>query len=324
MIKALFFKDTMFIKLPSTSADVSAGVRIATYDIADGIGKIKDDIFDTNTGEVVNVPVQFGNDTEIRRFLDIRTDALKGGTPLINGIRYYFAVTSYSYNPADVVPNNLENPLQVITVVPHSKNPGDIFEAGYADTVDVTRNLTPAEGASDGFVYPVVVDPTKLTGLNYTITFDKMTVVTVDDTGAVSEEIVDVWHLDRSDGVRVLENQTNQNADAESPIIDGLQVKVIGAPLDVKAMEMTSNANGPFAESALASFEMTSAPTDINALSADWYRDVLLSPNGGALGVDDAMQAQAVFILLLQVVPLLETMMPQLGDGQEMVQDGLC
>jgi len=297
--KGFVFQGYNVYQLPSTSADVSAGIRIATFDVNDGIGKIKDDVFDTKTGEVVNVPVQFGNDTEIRRYLDIRTDALNGGTPLINGIRYYFAVTSYSYNPEDVVPNNLENPLQVFTVVPHSKDPGDIFAASYADTLAVTRNLTPAEGASDGFTYPIIVDPTKLTGLDYTVSFDKLTVTTVDDTGAVHEEIIDVWHLDRSDGVRMLENQTNQNSDAESPIIDGIQIRVSGAPLDIKAIDLTANANGPLAATALASYEITSPPTDLNAISADWYRDVLQSPNGGALGVNDAMQAAGGFYFVV-------------------------
>jgi hypothetical protein len=297
--KGFAFQGYNVYQLPSTSADVSAGIRIATFDIADGIGKIKDDIFDTKTGEVVNVPVQFGNDTEIKRYLDIRTDALKGGTPLINGVRYYFAVTSYSYNPANVVPNNLENPLQVFTVVPHSKNPGDVFEAGYADTLEVTRNLTAAEGASDGFVYPIVVDPTKLTGLDYTVIFAKQTIAAVDDTGGVSESVIDVWHLDRSDGKRVLENQTNQSADEESPIIDGLQIRVSGAPLDIKAIDLISNANGPIPNSGLASYEMTPPPTDVGAISADWYRDVALSPNGGALGIDDAMQAAGGFFFIV-------------------------
>lgn len=297
--KGFAFQGYNVYQLPSTSADISAGIRIATFDIADGIGKIKDDIFDTKTGEVVTVPVQFGNDTEITRFIEITTDALRGGTPLINGVRYYFAVTSYSYNPADVVPSNLENPLQVMTVIPHSKDPGDVFTANYADTLNISRNLTAAEGASDGNVFPVVVDPNILTGLDYTVVFDKITEITIDVDGTSHSEVIDVWHLDRSDGVRVLENQTNQNADAESPIVDGLQIRVIGAPLDIKAMEITSNANGGFAETALASFEMTSPPTDVNAISADWYRDVLLSPHGGALGVDDAMQAAGGFFFIV-------------------------
>lgn len=275
--KGFTFQGYNVYQLPSPSADKSLAKRIATYDINDGIIKIKDDVFDAATGEVINVPVQFGNDTGIKRFLSIKNDELKGGTPLINGVKYYFAVTSYSYSPNPLAkPNNLENPLSVFTVVPHSKNPG-VVSNNFADTLFTNHNLTPAEGASDGNVFPIVIDPSKLTGLDYKVTFEKL-----------GDNVV--WHLDRSDGVRVLANQSNQNADDESPIIDGLQIRVQGAPLDVKAIDLLSNAAGPIT-GGLASYEMTIAPIDVTgAISADWYRDVLLSPHGGALGIDDPMQ----------------------------------
>jgi hypothetical protein len=167
--KGFKFQGYNVYQLPSTSADISAGVRIATFDISDGIGKIKDDVFDTKTGEVVNVPVQFGNDTGIKRFLNITTDELSGGTPLINGIRYYFAVTSYSYNPNDVVPNNLENPLQVFTVVPNNANPGDILPSASGDIADAVQ----VSGTGNAAVQYKVIDPTALTGDEYEVFFNE-------------------------------------------------------------------------------------------------------------------------------------------------------
>jgi hypothetical protein len=256
-------------QLPSAASSFSEATRIATYDIADGVLKIFDDVFDPSTGSVVNLPVQFGNDTEIRRYLEITTDAISGGTPLINGIRYYFAVTAYSYNPEAPVGKTLETPLRILTIVPRSKNPGQVFSDDFADTLTATHNLTPAEGASDGNVYPIVIDPTKVTGLSYVVSFDTL-------NGGV------VWNLDRSDGVRVLSNQTNQNADAESPITDGIQWRVVGAPLDFKGFDMTSNAGGQIT-GAECTYELTQIGTDNLGISADWYRDVALSTNGGAL-----------------------------------------
>ena len=44
------------------------------------------------------LPVQFGNDVGIKRFISIKQDAINQ-RPLINGIRYYFAVTAYTYSP---------------------------------------------------------------------------------------------------------------------------------------------------------------------------------------------------------------------------------
>lgn len=235
-------------QLPSASADVSQGVRLATFDVADGVLKINDDVFDVKTGSVVSLPVRFGNDTGIKRFFEVTSDAIKGGTPLINGIRYYFAVTAYSYNPDVPVGKSLENPIKIITVIPQEINPGQIFQGNFSDTLFVSR----VDGASDGNVFPIIIDPSKLTGLNYTVSFD-----TVPGGGVV-------WHLDRSDDVRVLSNQTNQNADVESPIADGIQWRVIGAPLDFKLFSVVANGAGPLATPEPGSFGFGGFPTPLD------------------------------------------------------------
>lgn len=273
-------------QLPSASADVSQGVRLATFDVADGVLKINDDVFDVKTGSVVSLPVRFGNDTGIKRFFEVTSDAIKGGTPLINGIRYYFAVTAYSYNPDVPVGKSLENPIKIITVIPQSKNPGQIFDGEFADTLSATHNLTSAQGGSDGSLYPVIVDPTKLTGLDYKVTFEEV-------DGNI------VWNVDRSDDVRVLSNQTNQLADEESPIVDGIQFRVKGAPLDFKGFEITANANGPIT-GAECTFEVTQAPTDGIGISADWFRDVAGSINGGTLSgcVETPMQVAGGYFFI--------------------------
>ena len=280
--KGYLFQGYNVYQLPSATASISEAIRLATFDLNDGIGKIEDFIFDPNTGSVIKVPVQFGNDTGIKRFLSITSDQVRGGVPLANGIKYYFAVTSYNYNPdPNAVPNNLENPIKILTVVPHTKNPGEVFGAGYADTLSVEhQQLDTSVPPSDGTVYPVVLDPSKLTGQQYTVTFESL------------GDTLDVWNVDRGDGVRVLENQTNQNADDESPIVDGIQFRVIGAPLDFKGFDITANGNGVVeGGDAPDSYEITKAASDGIGISADWYRDVLQSPNGGALGVNTPMQA---------------------------------
>ncbi|MEO8398512.1 MAG: T9SS type A sorting domain-containing protein [Ignavibacteriaceae bacterium] len=165
--KGYQFQGYNIYQLPSASADVTQGKRIATFDINDGIGKIFDDVFDVNTGSVVNLPVQFGNDTGIKRFLTVNSDALKGGVPLVNGIRYYFAVTAYNYNPNVPVSTALENPLRIITVVPHSTNPG----LGLEDFGEKS-NIQHA-GTADATVDVTVVNPTQITGHEYEVFFDK-------------------------------------------------------------------------------------------------------------------------------------------------------
>ena len=280
--KGYKFQGYNVYQLPSASSGIDEGTLVATFDIVDGIGKIFDNVFDPNTGSVVNLPVQFGNDTGIKRSLNITLDQVKGGVPLVNGIRYYFAVTAYDYNTdPNAVPNNLENPLRILTVEPRTKNPGEMFGAEYSDTIEVSKQRYDSEiPFSDGMVYPVVVDPRQLTGMTYTVTFENI------------GDSLKVWNADRSDGVRVLENQTNQLADFESPIADGIQFRVIGAPQDFKGFDITANGNGVVEGGDYAnSYEITPLGLDGIGVSADWYRDVALSVNGGALGINSPMQA---------------------------------
>ena len=251
--KGYAFQGYNVYQLPSAAAQVAEGVKIATFDIVDGIGKINDFIFDPVTGSVINVPVQFGNDTGIEREISITTDAIKQ-RPLINGIRYYFAVTAYNFNPAlDAIPNNLENPITIFTLVPHSLDPGVDALYGYADTIAVIR----VSGSSDGNVFPLVIDPTALNGLKYTITFDTL------PGGAI------VWNVDRSDGVRVLKNQSNQTSDATSPIVDGIQFRVIGAPENFKLFEVTANGSGPLDPSEPGALDFQGFPTQPNPIDGD-------------------------------------------------------
>jgi len=167
VIKGYAFEGYNVYQLPnaSTTRD-QISKPIATFDVVNGIGKIKDLFFDAGKGDVLTTVIQFGNDTGIRRYISIKNDEVRGGTHLINGIRYYFAVTAYNYNPSpDAVPNNLENPIAVLTVVPHTLNPGVRLssETGGTTTVDHPG------GIANAVVEVNVVDPTKLIGADYTV-----------------------------------------------------------------------------------------------------------------------------------------------------------
>src|ERR1035437_2940473 len=166
--KGYTFQGYNVYQLPSASASVSSGVRIATYDVIDGIGKILDLDFVSSSGTVLKVVKQFGNDTGIKRFLDITTDQVRGGVPLVDGIKYYYAVTAYSYNPdPNAVPNNLENPVAILTIVPNAPNPGVTYPA---PTGAFTNGIVHT-GLADGGITVNVVDPNKITGDIYQIYF---------------------------------------------------------------------------------------------------------------------------------------------------------
>ncbi|MCW9066260.1 MAG: hypothetical protein OQJ78_08170, partial [Ignavibacteriaceae bacterium] len=160
--KGYKFQGYNVYQLPTSSSSPSEGVRIATYDIIDGVGKIYDLTFDPVTGSVVLLPVQFGNDYGVKRFISITEDAINQ-VPLVNGNRYYFAVTAYNYNGEfGIVPNNLENPLRIYTLIPHSNDPGVTLGEGTGGEIEVTHS-----GTADGGPAITVVDPTATTGDDY-------------------------------------------------------------------------------------------------------------------------------------------------------------
>jgi hypothetical protein len=247
-------------QLPSASAGISQGRKIAVFDLpGDGITRITDQVFDPSIGVITSKVVQLGTDSGIKRFLRLTGDVFKGGTPLINGIRYYFAVTAYSYSTdPNAIPNNLESSLQVFTAVPHSTTPGTRLQAGTGDTVATANGGTGPKG--DGRAVVQVVDPARVSGHRYRVDFEG-------SGDSTTWKLTDVT----TNQVRV-SGQVNQSGDDTSPIVDGLMVRVFGPANDFKRFSMVSNGAG--AVTANTGFDFTPAPA-APAYSADWYRDVV-------------------------------------------------
>jgi hypothetical protein len=203
-------------QLPSASSPLSAGKRIATFDLVDGVLKILDDDFDAASGVVLQKVMQFGSDNGVKHYIDIKTDELSGGTPLVNGIKYYFAVTAYNFKDK-ASPNNLESTPIVLTAIPKGNAPGTRYSNVHGDTLKVTH-----VGTSDGSVIPIVIDPSKLTGHVYKVTF----------TPAGDDF---TWNLiDSTLNKTLLSGQTNMSGDDNYSFVDGMQIKVLGPPKGVK------------------------------------------------------------------------------------------
>ncbi len=218
-------------QLPSPSSTIDQGVRIATYDIVDNVTVIVAPALDQTTGVIVTKPVEFGSDKGISRSLVLTKDYLKQG-PLVNGAVYYFAVTSYSYNP------NWNNPVSVfqapfpslesspvpLVVEPAATKPGVRFGAGGGDSLHVSHTNTLGGAVSDGSVTAVVLQPDQLTGDTYNVTFD----------AAGGWSIIDV-----TKGNTVKLTGTNQAGDANYLTVDGVQVIVAGPPPGMKGYTWT-------------------------------------------------------------------------------------
>ena len=195
--------------------------RIATFDKANFITKVWDEAYDPDVDETLIKPVQFGTDHGLQYSILIEQDALQGNTPLINGKKYYFAVTGYTYN-AEGTPKSLENGIIPITVVPHKPELKTELAAGTEQEIEVAVVPGDGIGAGDISATVTVVDPSQLTGHDYRIDF--VFAESGPDSGfAYAFKITDVTTstvvVEKWDNIAGLEN--------DYPIFDGLMAKVI-------------------------------------------------------------------------------------------------
>ena len=213
---------------PSTTGAIPLG----TYDLADGITTISDTAYDPNTTLNLIEAVQVGKDVGIIHSIDLKSSKVTAAN-LVNGNKYYFAVTAYSYNanpPATAGTHSLEDQPQIITVVPQSPNPGTRYKQKQGDVIPVTLTTAPGASLSDGTVQPVVIDPTRLTGDTYKVTFSV-------DTNSGNT----LWGLaDATKNASIISGQSNQTGDNNYPVVDGIEVKVLGPPPGMKADDVNT------------------------------------------------------------------------------------
>jgi len=161
------FQGYVVYQLPRLNAQLNEGVAIATFDLIDLVGNISSLVFDPSSNNSTMKFTKFGKNTGIQRFLTVNTDKIRGGIPLANGTEYYFAVSAYSFNPdPEAVPNVLETLSAKILAVPHSPNPGVLINTSVGASLPMTKTGNAGATAS-----AVVVDPTKVTGHDYSINF---------------------------------------------------------------------------------------------------------------------------------------------------------
>lgn len=241
--KGYKFEGYNVYQLPSAGATKDQGQLIATFDIVNEVTTILDRVFDQSSGQILQKPVQLGTNSGIKRSLLLTKDVFTGG-PFLNGTPYFFSVTAYNYNPDTEVPiHSLETSLSIKRVIPQTADPGVKYPYETEEALEISH-----EGPSDGSVSVTVIDPTKVTGNTYQVVFDTLKGETV-------------WHLDNvTTGERMLENQTNQTGDEVYLIVDGIQVKVVGPPAGVKAVQEMNQA-GEIVDTAVDAYVRASLGT---------------------------------------------------------------
>ncbi|MBC8193331.1 MAG: hypothetical protein H8E18_13180, partial [FCB group bacterium] len=140
-------------------------VRVQTYDVANGVGTILDREFNVENGLILEGPVQFGADEGVQRLIDLRRDAVRGNIDLINGRKYYYAVSSYAYSESKA-PKTVESSKSAIIVRPHAPALGLVLNAATGDSVGYSHI-----GIAEASITAEVIDPLQLTGDSYAVDF---------------------------------------------------------------------------------------------------------------------------------------------------------
>jgi hypothetical protein len=192
-------------QFPSAEADLSQAVKIATYDVSNGVQAILGKTLDDRSGVIVSVPQQIGTDSGVQWVSTIKKDAIRGG-PLVNGQTYHFAVTAYSFNGSEgAVVTTLESVAQKFSAVPQTPKPG-VRRTAKLDSVLEVRHTT---GSADAVVTASVVAPEEVINARYRVFFNAN----------------QTWGMQRNGNI-VLNSQSNFSLDESYLAVDGIQVKV--------------------------------------------------------------------------------------------------
>lgn len=209
-------------QLPSASSRLTDGKLVATFDLLSDPTVVLDEQFDLKSGQILQLPVQFGTNSGIQRFYGFKRDFVRDIDKLSNGQEYYYAVTAYSIAVPGFLPASLESTPQILTARPKVTF-GKVYGAKYGDTLKVAKT-----GVTDGTARPIVVDPTASTGDTYEVRFA--------DAGGGNM----TWGLiNKTKNRTVLSGETNQSGDENYKMVEGgIFLKVEGPPPGMKDWEI--------------------------------------------------------------------------------------
>jgi hypothetical protein len=227
-VSGYVFEGYNVYQLPHSSASKDQAVRVATFDVDNGIKLIYENRTpSTYEGEEVSVPIIYGNDGGVQRYIVIDWDYINN-KPLYEGSTYYFVVTAYNQNHSEdrLAEKAMESPFVALSVTLQEPLPGNAVNTEPESEVPVEH----AVGPGDGQVGVTVVDPFAITGHDYSITFRYNA-----DSSAILFDVTDV-----TDGV--LKSQENPQVanltdKGGAPIVDGVEVKVAGPELGLKSVQ---------------------------------------------------------------------------------------
>ena len=126
------------------------------------------------------------------RSMEITRDKFRS-RPLVDGQKYYFAVTATATNT--LLKDQVESQLLVKVAIPHSPNPGVVYPyplpASASSNSNVALNISNKAGVDDARITLSYFDPTKPDGHAYFIRFDTLKQWTLVDFGTNARPLSD-------------------------------------------------------------------------------------------------------------------------------------
>lgn len=221
-VAGYLFEGYNIYQLPRAGSALNEGKRIATFDKINGIKSVIDNAVDSVSGDVVSRVYHYGTDSGIKRYIKIDRDTLTDSR-LANGKYYYYAVTAYCVSKESTFGSrSYESHPLFITAVPHSPDPGIRYSGSIGDTLKAVR----VSGTSDGKIVPLVIDPDKLNGHTYRVSYD----IT---NGFPAWKVTDLT----LNQVKI-SGQTNESGDEAYLTVDGILIKVTGPVPGIKQNDM--------------------------------------------------------------------------------------
>ncbi|MCK4530399.1 MAG: hypothetical protein KAU44_04415, partial [Candidatus Marinimicrobia bacterium] len=208
-------------QLPYATADQDEATRIATFDVVNDIKVINDTRrLEEFMYEEAEVPVAYGDDTGIQRYLKIDWDYINDCL-LYEGKTYYYAVTSYNQNISeDRMGAKMYESLFIAHVITLQEElPGNKLQS-YVAQSDFEIEHTAGNG--EGTIIVKVVDPYTITGEDYTINFEYN-----QDSSDVLFNVKNYEGIILSEGNSIIRDTTVYTG---APIVDGLEIKVMSPP----------------------------------------------------------------------------------------------
>jgi photosystem II stability/assembly factor-like uncharacterized protein len=137
-------------------------------------------------------------DVSLPRSMNVDNDLIRKHV-LVNGQKYYYAVSAQYYNPDPLIATpRIESPLRILTATPHSPNPGVVYPYGIGELATNSANLKHVVGYNDATVNTTYYDPSRIDDHTYKLRFHRSPNPYIDIDEKSTWDFIDLSEFNRA------------------------------------------------------------------------------------------------------------------------------